>query len=440
MPPAEEPDASLAGASAMPRVVIAGAGFAGLACARALGGARCHVTVVDRRNYHLFQPLLYQVATAALSPAEIAEPIRKILRGHGNIEVRLGEVEGVDRIGRRLLLTGGHALAFDVLVLATGSTYSYFGRDAWAQAAPGLKTLEDARTLRHRLLSSFELAEASSDPDEQQALMTSIVIGGGPTGVEMAGSIAELSRYTLARDFRRINPRQARTILVEAAPRILGGFPEPLARYAQGRLERLGVEVRAACAVEALREGVAVIAGEEIKAGTIVWAAGVRASPVGAWLGLATDRAGRVAVLPSLCLAEDPDIFVLGDAAAAAGEDGRPLPGLAQVANQQGQHLGNALRQRFASGAPVPAFHFHNRGNTAIIGRHAAIFDFGRHQLRGWPAWILWAIVHVYLLIGFEKRLLVSIQWLWRYLTYERGARLISEPQQSEPHAHQRGG
>ncbi|HEY0833937.1 MAG TPA: NAD(P)/FAD-dependent oxidoreductase [Azospirillum sp.] len=409
-----------------PHVVVVGAGFGGLACAGELGGTNVRVTVIDRRNYHLFVPLLYQVATAALSPADIAQPIRKVLSRHANVDVVLGEVSGVDHAGRRVVLVDGSFVPYDRLVLATGSSYSYFGHDEWAAVAPGLKTIENAQRIRARLLGCFEQAEVSDDPEQQKALMTTIIVGGGPTGVEMAGAVAELARYTLARDFRRIDTRSARIVLVEAGPRILATFPEALSNYARRALDRLGVTVLTGQAVERIEAGGAVINGHFVPAGTMVWGAGVKASPAGQWLGVKTDRAGRIPVAPDLSVPGFDGVYALGDTVAAAGDDGKPLPGLAQVAKQQGIHLGRALAANLERGEAMPAFRFRMRGNTAIVGRSAAVFDFGRHQLKGWFAWVLWAIVHVYLLVGFEKRLLVSLQWLWRYMTYQRGARLIT--------------
>lgn len=413
-----------------PHVVIIGAGFGGLACAQALGGTGIPVTVIDRRNYHLFVPLLYQVATAALSPADIAQPIRKILSRHPDIRVVLGEVTGIDTERRLVRLNPDGPrrdgdIRYDRLVIATGSSYSYFGHDEWAAVAPGVKTIEDAQHIRARLLGCFERAELSTDPEEQAMLMTVVIVGGGPTGVELAGAIAELTRYALARDFRRIDPRSARILLVEAGPRLLGTFPEHLSRYAQHALGRLGVTVMTGQAVENIEAGGVTIGGRFIPAGTMVWGAGVAASPAGRWLGVETDRAGRIRVDADLSVPGLDGVFALGDTALGAADDGKPLPGLAQVAKQQGQHLGTALAANILRGKPMPPFRFKNRGNTAIVGRSAAVFDFGTRQLKGWLAWILWAVVHVYLLVGFEKRLLVSMQWLWRYLTYERGARLI---------------
>jgi NADH:ubiquinone reductase (H+-translocating) len=423
VPPPEPPPAAL---DDYLHVVIVGAGFAGLACAAKFGGTNIRVTIIDRQNYHLFVPLLYQVATAALSPAEIAEPVRKILSRYWNIDVMLAEVTGVDPGHRTVLTADGDAVTYDRLVIATGSLYSYFGHDDWAQIAPGLKSIEDARQIRARLLMSFEKAEMSADPEEQKALMTTVIVGGGPTGVEMAGAIAELARYTLARDFRRIDPRSASILLVEAAPRILGVFPESLAAYAHAALERKGVAVLTQHAVEKIEPGGVTMNGRFVPAGTVIWGAGVKASSAGQWLGVETDRAGRIRVNPDLSVPGLDGVYALGDTVLMLDDHGSPLPGLAQVAKQQGNHLGRVLAANVLRGEPMPPFRFKNRGNTAVIGRNAAIFDFGKWHLKGWFAWILWAIIHVYLLIGFENRMLVSMQWLWRYLTYERGARLIA--------------
>jgi len=409
-----------------PRVVILGAGFGGLACAAALGGAPARVTVIDRNNYHLFVPLLYQVATAALSPADIAQPIRSVLRRHRNIEVLMGEVTGIDTAARSVRLASGRAFSYDRLVVATGSSYSYFGHDDWATHAPGLKTIDQARALRTRLLLAFEMAEMEPDAARRRDLLTVLIVGGGPTGVEVAGAVAELARYSLARDFRHIDPRAVRIVLVEAGPRLLAGFPEDLGAYARRALEAKGVEVRTDSMVEDIRADGARVGGVWLVAGTIVWGAGIKASPAARWLGVEADRMGRVPVRPDLSVDGLDDVFALGDTARVLGDDGAPLPGLAQVAKQQGQHLGRALARQARDGGALPPFRFRDRGNTAIIGRSAAVFDFGRHRLRGRLAWLLWALVHVYLLSGLEKRLLVSVQWLWRWLTYGRGARLIT--------------
>ena len=418
------------------QVVIVGAGFGGLACARALGGTDCDVTVIDRNNYHLFVPLLYQVATAALSPADIAQPIRRMLARHRNIQVFLGAVTGVDAATHRVRLADGTSVRFDRLVLATGSAYNYFGHDQWAAAAPGPRSIEDARLIRARLLLAFERAEACSDPAEQEALLTTVIVGGGPTGVEMAGSVAELARYSLRRDFRHIDPTKARIILVEAGPRILGAFPEDLSKYAQAALDHLGVTVRTETAVETIEPGRVTMGGEVVRAGCIVWGAGVKAAPVAAWLGVPADKTGRVTVGPDLSVTGLDGIYVIGDTARASDGDGQPLPALAQVAQQQGQYLGKALARGIRDGTPMLPFRFHNRGNTAVIGRDAAVFDFGRWHFKGRIGWLLWAIVHIYLLTGFDKRVLVATQWLWRYLTYQIGARLITGHDERESRSH----
>jgi NADH dehydrogenase len=408
-------------------VVIVGAGFGGIEVARRLGAAGIRTTLIDRHNHHLFQPLLYQVATAALSPADIAEPVRKVLRGNESVEVLLDEVVGIDTAQRAVSQARGGRISGDWLVIATGATHSYFGHDDWAPFAPSLKTIEDARQIRSRLLLAFEEAEMSHDPAEQKRLMTIAVIGGGPTGVELAGSIAELARHTLSKDFHRIRPHTATVLLLEAGPRILTAFPEDLADYATRKLKTLGVVLRLNTPVERITANSVTAKGENIPVGFAIWAAGVMASPLGKMLGMPTDRAGRVAVNPDLSVPGLNNVYALGDVTQLAGEDGKPLPGLAQVAKQEGIYLGRALAKKIATGASSPPFRFHNRGNTAIIGRNAAIFDFGWWRLRGWFAWIFWAFIHVYLLVGFQHRLMVAIQWLWRYVTYEGGSRLIAE-------------
>jgi NADH dehydrogenase len=407
-------------------VVIVGAGFGGLMCAKGLRNAPVQVTIIDRHNYHLFVQLLYQVATAALSPADIAQPIRKIFGRYRNIDVMLGEVTGVDVAEKRVRLASGSAVSYDRLVIATGSSYSYFGHDEWARLAPGPKTVDDALAIRARLLTAFELAEMSADPEEQAALLTTVIVGGGPTGVEMAGAIGELARYSLARDFRHIDPRKARILLVEAGPRILPAFPASLADHAVKVLTRLGVTGMTGQTVEKIEPDRVTIGGRAVRAGSVIWGAGVKASPAAGWLGVAPDRMGRIAVDPDLSVPGRPGVYAVGDTALAIGQDGQPLPALAQVAHQQGRHLGRALRANLTEGAPMPPFRFHNRGNTAVIGRNSAVFDFGRWHLKGWLGWALWGIYHIYLLTGFERRLLVVVQWLWAYLTYQQGARLIT--------------
>jgi NADH dehydrogenase len=410
-----------------PHVVIVGAGFGGLACAQALGHADIDVTVIDRRNHNLFQPLLYQVATAALSPADISEPIRRTLGRYGNIRVFMGEVASVDTTSRAVVLKDGATMPYDRLVLATGSTYNYFGHDDWPQHAPGLKSVHEARQIRHNLLLAFEEAERSEDEQEKRRLLTSVIIGGGPTGVEMAGAISELGRFMISRDFRTLQPEQLRVLLIEAGPRILATFPEKLSAYAQDYLARIGVDVLLNTRVENVTGQGVMFNGAFLPASCIIWGAGVKASPAARWLGTEAGPGGRVRVTSDLCVEGKAAVYALGDVALLLGDDGKPLPALAQVAKQQGRFLGKALKANLLYGTPFPKFRFHNRGNTAVIGRHAAVFDFGSWQLKGRLAWLLWAIVHVYLLVNFEKRFLVTIQWIWRYVTRQRGARLIDE-------------
>lgn len=406
-------------------VVIVGAGFGGLEVAKALGRAGIDTTVIDRHNHHLFQPLLYQVATAALSATDVAEPIRKVLRRLKSVHVLFGEVTEIDTHARQIRMSCGHRVGYRYLVLASGAGHGYFGHDEWAQWAPGLKTIEDARHIRSQLLLTFERAERTTDPAERERLLSIAIIGGGPTGVELAGAIAELSRFTLARDFRSIDPQATRITLVEAGPRLLSAFSEDSSDYARARLERLGVRVRTGEAVEHVGPTSISVAGQELPVGLVIWGAGVTASPLARQLG-ATDRAGRIAVDRTLAVPGQENVFALGDLALFTGEDERPLPGLAQVAKQQGIHLGRSLAAHIRSREPLRPFRYDSRGNTAIVGRHAAVFEQGRFKVKGWFAWLAWAVIHVYLLVGFQHRLLVSLQWLWRYLTYDRGARLIA--------------
>ncbi len=411
-----------------PHVLIIGAGFAGIEVARGLRSANADVTLIDRQNYHLFQPLLYQVATAALSPADIAEPVRRMLRRCPNVTVLLGEVTEIATGENRVTLAGGTFLSYDILVVATGATHAYFGHDDWEPFAPGLKSIADARTIRSQLLRSFEQAEMSRDPAEKKRLMTFVVVGGGPSGVELAGSIAELARHTLAKDFHHIDPKSATVLLLEAGPRILSAFPDALARYARRKLTRLGVTVRENCAVKNISRHCVEAGSDTLRNGLTIWAAGVRASPLGRMLGVATDKAGRVKVDGDLSVPGLANVYVLGDLALVEDRSGKALPGLAQVAKQEGQYLGNALVVAVRDGKRAPDFEFHDRGNVAVIGRHAAVADFGWVRLKGTPAWFLWALVHIYLLAGFQHRMLVAVQWAWRYVTYDRGARLIVEP------------
>jgi NADH dehydrogenase len=408
------------------RVVVVGAGFAGLQLVQDLKGADCDITLVDRRNHHLFQPLLYQVATTLLATSEIAWPIRRLMRGRPDVTTLLGNVEGVDRTSREVILKDGRRLPFDTLVLATGARHAYFGHDAWEADAPGLKTLEDATTIRRRLLLAFERAELTEDEAERAALLTFAVIGAGPTGVELAGIIAELAHRVLPREFRRIDTRHARILLIEAGPRILAAFPESLSAYAARALEKRGVEVLTGTPVtDVTRDGV-VLGDRPIAARTVIWAAGVQASPAGAWLGAETDRAGRVMVDAQLALPDDPAIFVLGDTAHVV-TDGRPVPGVAPAAKQQGAHAARVIRARLAGEPVPPPFRYRDMGNLATIGRNAAVIDFGRVRLTGWLAWWVWGIAHIYFLIGARSRLVVSLSWLWSFLSGHNSARLITQ-------------
>jgi NADH dehydrogenase len=402
-----------------------GAGFGGLRAARALSNTPVQVTVIDRRNHHLFQPLLYEIATAKLSPADICTPIRGILRGQRNAEVIMEEATGVDRENKRVLM-GERFLSYDYLVLATGAQHSYFGHDEWEPFAPGLKSILDATAIRRKILLAFEHAEIEPDPAKQQALLTFVVVGAGPTGVEMAGAIADLAHKSIVRDFRRISPKSARIILVEASPRILATFPESLARKAKAELEYMGVEVRAGQAVEQVNECGVVVHGETIQASTVIWAAGVKASPAGKWLGAEVDRAGRVLVERDLTLPGHPDIFVIGDTASLS-ERGKPLPGVAPVAMQEGRFVAETIRRRLHGETARKAFHYTDKGNLAAIGRSFAIADIGPVKLSGFIAWLTWLVVHIFYLIGFRNRIVVMIQWAWAYLTYQRGARLIQD-------------
>ena len=407
--------------------MIVGAGFGGLAAARALKGAPVEMVVIDRRNHHLFQPLLYQVATATLSPAEIAAPIRRVLRRQRSAQVLLAEAEDVD-VGRRRVVLQDLVIPYDFLVVATGSEFSYFGHPEWAAYAPGLKSIEDATTIRRRILLAFERAEMATDAAERERCLTFVLVGGGPTGVEMAGAIADMARHTLAPDFRRIDPARARVLLLEAAPRLLGGMPACLAAYAKGALERRGVEVRLNCPVERVDAEGVIAAGERIASATVVWSAGVAPSGAGRWLGVETDKAGRVKVAPDLSVPDHPEIFVIGDAALAWDQQGKPLPGLAAVAHQQGKHVGRLIGRLARGDARRPRFVYRNWGELATIGRQDAVADFGWIRLKGWPAWWLWGAVHIFYLIGFGNRILVMFEWLWAYLTFRRGARLITGP------------
>jgi NADH:ubiquinone reductase (H+-translocating) len=407
-----------------PCVVIVGGGFGGLSAAKALANAPFDVTLIDRNNHHLFQPLLYQVATAALSPADIAWPIRHVLRGQKNARVMLAEVTGVD-LPRKEVVADGRRVPYDYLVIATGAWHAYFGHDDWAAFAPGLKSIDDATSVRRRILLAFERAENESDPDERARLLTFVVIGGGATGVEMAGAIAELAKRALAADFRSIDPRCARIILVEAASRVLTPFAEKLSDSARRALEQLGVEVRLGAAVtDCNGEGVR-LGSDFIPTRTVIWAAGVKASPAGQWLGAETDRAGRVKVRADLSVPGHPDVFVIGDTAMVTDANGAMLPGVAPVAKQQGQYAARALVAR-REGRTVPAFRYRDFGSLATIGRSHAVAQFGRFKASGFLAWVLWSVVHVYFLIGLRNRFIVALNWAWNYITFQRGSRLIT--------------
>jgi NADH:ubiquinone reductase (H+-translocating) len=407
----------------MPRVVIVGGGFGGLLAARGLAKAPVEVTLVDRQNYHLFQPLLYQVATAGLSSAEIASPIRRILRRQKNTTVLMAEATGVDLQGRRILLADGE-LPYDFLVVAAGATHSYFGHDEWEPYAPGLKTLDDAFELRRRVLLAFEQAEREADAERRRQWLTFVVIGGGPTGVEMAGALVEIARHTLAREFKRIDPRTARVILVEAGPRILTAYPEELSRSAVLQLEGLGVQVWTGAPVTGIDDSGVSIGGDRLVARTVVWAAGVQASPMGRALGAPLDRAGRVKVTPELTLPGNPEVFVIGDLAAVE-QDGRPVPGVAPAAMQMGRHTAANIVRAVRGEALVP-FRYRDKGSLATIGRSAGVAWFGgRRTLIGFVAWVAWLAIHIFFLIGFRNRFVVMVTWAWAYLTYQRSARLI---------------
>jgi NADH:ubiquinone reductase (H+-translocating) len=409
-----------------PKVVIVGAGFGGLEAAKALSHVAVDVTVIDRQNHHCFQPLLYQVATAALSPAEIAWPIRHILRQQRNATVLMAEVNGIDLAGR-LVQTNAGPISYDYLVIATGATHSHFGHDDWADFAPGLKRIEDATRIRRSILLAFEHAELAHDDAERQRLLTFVIVGGGATGVEMAGAIAEIARQTLAKDFRRIDPRSSRIILLEAGPRVLPTLPEDLSAYAERTLTRMGVDVRTSTRViNCDRRGVDLDRGR-IDASTIIWAAGVVASPAARWLGAEHDRAGRVLVRPDLSLPDHPEVFVIGDAAGVHDQTGAMVPGVAPAAKQMGRYVGRVIAARVDDTPSPPPFRYRSLGDLATIGRRAAVVNFGYLRLKGFVGWLFWSLVHIYFLIGVKNRFIVAFTWLWDYLTFHRGARLITE-------------
>jgi len=409
------------------KVVIVGAGFGGLEAAVALRRANADVTVVDRQNHHCFQPLLYQVATAALSPADVAWPIRHILRSQRNATVLMENVVGVDTERKRLRTDSGGML-YDYLVIATGATHSYFGHDEWAPFAPGLKQIEDATRIRRSILIAFERAEAMADRAAQEKLLTFVIVGGGATGVEMAGAIADIARQTLAADFRRIDPREARIVLIEAGPRILPAFPPALAGYAVTALTRAGVEVKTATRVTGCDADGVDLDGGRLDAATVIWAAGVIASPAARWLGAGADRAGRVKVNADLTVPGHPNIFVIGDTAAVSYQNDQPVPGIAPAAKQMGRYAGKLIAARIAERPTDKPFRYMHLGDLATIGRRAAVVKFGRLQLTGFIGWLFWSVAHIYFLIGLRNRFIVAFTWLWDYITFQRGARLIIDP------------
>ncbi|MGO9271059.1 MAG: NAD(P)/FAD-dependent oxidoreductase [Terriglobia bacterium] len=421
LPPAVASRAS----GGVPHVVIVGAGFGGLNATRALKGAPVRITVVDRRNHHLFQPLLYQVATAGLSPGEIAYPIRAALRHQKNAQVLLADVTGVDLAARKLRFKDGGEIGYDYLILATGATDNYFGHDDWQPWAPGLKSLEEALEIRRRILLAFERAERETDAARRQELLTFVLVGAGPTGVELAGAIAEIALHVMAEDFRSIDPRESRIILVEAGPRVLPAFPPELSAKAEAALTKMGVEVLTSSMVTAIGPDAVMVGKHEIRTATTIWSAGVKASPLVKMLGAPVDRAGRVLVAPTLTIPDHSEVFVIGDAAAFLDGAGKPLPGVAPVAIQQGRHVARNI-VRAAQGKPLDPFHYFNKGNLATIGRAAGVADFGRLRLSGFVAWVTWLLVHIFFLIGFRNRLVVMFDWMWSYFFYGRAARLIT--------------
>ena len=415
----------------MPRIVILGAGFGGLFAAKKLAGVAADVTVIDRHNYHLFQPLLYQVATAGLPPSDIAWPIRSILNRQKNTSVLLDEVMDINVEGHEVILQS-ESLPFDYLIVATGSTHSYFGHQDWETIAPGLKSIDDATYIRRRILTAFEQAEMTDNDAARRRLLRFVIVGGGPTGVELAGAIAELAHHTLAADFRHIDPRSATITLVEAGPRLLPYLHESLSDYARQSLEELGVEVHLGTPVTHCDGEGVTIGGEGIAAATVIWAAGVAASQVGQWLDEETDKAGRVVVQPDLSIKKDSTIFVIGDAASVTDEQGEPIPGIAPAAKQQGRFVAKLIAKRIAGKPATQTFHYRHAGHLATIGRKSAIIEFPRYKMKGRLAWWIWGIAHIYFLVGVPSPLVVSIRWLWEYITYGRGARLITGVEQSD--------
>ena len=426
----------LKGVAQTPRVVVLGGGFGGLAAVAALSRAAVRITLVDRKNHHLFQPLLYQVATAGLAPGDIAAPIRQVFRRQKNVTVAMAEIEGVDPDVRQVRLAvperGTVRLEYDFLVIATGVGPSYFGHDEFAPFAPALKTIEDATAVRGAVLGAFERAELQARPEERRDLQTFVLVGAGPTGVEMAGALAEVARATLVEDFRRIDPRQSRIVLVEAGPRVLPTFHPDLAEKVRRRLVKMGVEVRCGEPVELVdRQGV-VVRGERIAAGVVLWTAGVQPTPAAAWLGAASDRAGRVRVEPTLRVPGRPEVFVIGDVAGLE-QDGKSLPGVAQVAIQSGRWVGKSIARQVAGRPALPPFRYLDKGNLAVVGRNYAVFERGGLRFSGFLAWLIWAFIHIQFLALFNNKLQVFTQWVWSYFTFDRGSRLITSPPTPPP-------
>ncbi len=411
-------------------VVIVGAGFGGLAVAHGLAGADVRITIIDQRNHHLFQPLLYQVGTATLATSEIAWPVRQLLRRRKEITTLLAAVTGIDSKERRVMLAEGGTLNYDTLVLATGARHAYFGHDEWEPYAPGLKTLEDATSIRRRILLSFERAERETDPARRSALLTFVIIGGGPTGVELAGAIAELAHVTLPDEFRHIDTRKTRVLLIEAGPRLLPSFVPELSAYARSALERLGVEVELGSAVSECSDFGVVFGGRALAAKVILWAAGVRASPAATWLGTPADAAGRLKVDADLRAPGHADIYVIGDTATIDAWHGKAVPGIAPAAKQQGMHVAAAIKRQLAGDRTPRAFRYRHSGSLATIGKRSAVIDFGWIKIRGWIAWWLWGLAHIYFLIGVRNRLAVALSWLWIYVTGSRSACLITQGEQ----------
>ena len=422
----------MAASQKLPRVVIIGGGFGGLNAARALKRAPVEIVLIDRANHHLFQPLLYQVATSVLPPTEIATPIRNLLRRQRNVTVLMGEVIGVDTAQRSLRVTGiNRPITYDYLIVATGMHSSYFGHDEWEPCAPGLKTARDALIVRNKILSAFELAEVESDPEQRKELLTFVVVGGGPTGVEMAGALAEMAHATLADEFHRCDPRSAQIMLVDAAPRVLLPYPEKLAYKVQAKLEQIGVEVRLGHPVELIDAEGVVINGQRICSQCVIWAAGVQASPAGAWLGAETDRVGRVKVKPDLTVPDHPEIFVVGDTAFIE-ENGKPLPGVAQVAIQSGKYAARVIRQRVKQEAPPPPFKYFDKGNMATVTRGYAVVDSKFLRTAGFIGKLAWAFLHILYLSAFENRIIVFFRWTWGIIANQRGARVIYNTESSD--------